>query len=210
MGRRRQGSRTDSGHNTATTMRIVGGDLRGRKIIYAGDRVVRPMKDRTREAVFNLIGPTVKDTHVIDLFAGTGAMALESCSRGATSGTLIERHVPSAQNIQENFAILSLEDVCELFCANVFLWSRTEIVNLPRKRWLIFCCPPYQFFTEKRDELIELLHRLAEAAPPDSLLVVEAETPFDFAVLKLPGEWKTRCYRPAEVGILDLNPTTSN
>ena len=207
MGRRRQNVKTDSNQNSATTMRIVGGSFRGRKIIYAGDRVVRPMKDRTREAVFNLIGPTVKGTHVIDLFAGTGAMALESCSRGASSGTLIERHVPSANTIRENFSILGLHEVCELFCANVFLWSRKGIANLPNKRWLIFCCPPYSFFTEKLDELIDLLHDLAKNAPADSLLVVEAEIPFDFADLKLPGEWKTRTYRPAEVGILDLNPT---
>ena len=210
MGRRRQDRKTDPNQNTATTMRIVGGSFRGRKIIYAGDRVVRPMKDRTREAVFNLIGPTVKGTHVIDLFAGTGAMALESCSRGATSGTLIERHVPSANTIRENFDILDLNDVCELCCANVFLWSRKGIASLPNKRWLIFCCPPYSFFTEKLDELIELLHGLAKSAPPGSLLVVEAEVPFDFADLKLTGEWKTRTYRPAEVGILDLNPTADD
>src|SRR5690349_8416360 len=54
-------------------VRIIGGTMRGRTIEYSGDPRTRPMKDRTREAVYNLVGPSVKGTHAIDLFAGTGA-----------------------------------------------------------------------------------------------------------------------------------------
>ena len=75
-------------------LRIVGGKFRGRQIEYSGDPVTRPMKDNIREALFNLVGGWVKEKIVFDLFAGTGAMALEALSRGATKAFLIERHIP--------------------------------------------------------------------------------------------------------------------
>src|SRR5262245_7614130 len=64
-------------------LRIIGGTLRHRKLLYSGDQRTRPMKDRVREAVFNLVGPDVVGQHAIDLFAGTGALGFEAISRGA-------------------------------------------------------------------------------------------------------------------------------
>ncbi len=61
-----------------TVLRIIGGVHRGRKLEYSGDPRTRPMKDRVREAVFNLLGPDVAGKYVIDLFAGTGALGLEA------------------------------------------------------------------------------------------------------------------------------------
>src|SRR5688500_14918022 len=58
----------------AAELRIIGGKWRRRKLAYHGDLVTRPMKDRVREAMFNLIGPSVVGTHALDLFAGTGAL----------------------------------------------------------------------------------------------------------------------------------------
>ena len=66
-------------------LRIIGGRLRGRKLHYSGDLRTRPMKDRLREAIFNLIGPAIRGKHAVDLFAGTGALALEA-SAAAPSG----------------------------------------------------------------------------------------------------------------------------
>ena len=59
------------GWSAPVGLRIIGGQFRGRKLQYSGDPRVRPMKDRVREAVFNLVGPDVRATHAIDLFAGT-------------------------------------------------------------------------------------------------------------------------------------------
>jgi 16S rRNA (guanine966-N2)-methyltransferase len=56
-------------------LRVIGGSYRGRRLHYTGDFRTRPMKDRLREAVFNLLGREVAGKHAIDLFAGTGALA---------------------------------------------------------------------------------------------------------------------------------------
>ena len=91
-------------------MRIIGGTFRGRRLRYHGDPVVRPMKHRTRESIFNLVSTECAGRHAIDLFAGTGALGLEALSRGAASATFIEKHVPSARIVEENIRTLGVED----------------------------------------------------------------------------------------------------
>ena len=97
------GSRKGKSNESAvgTELRIVGGRYRGSKLRYHGDPVTRPMKDRVREAIFNLIGMEVEGKHAIDLFAGTGALGLESLSRGASGATFIEKHVPTARVVKK-------------------------------------------------------------------------------------------------------------
>src|SRR5271154_4383856 len=87
-------------------LRIIGGRFRGRKLEYSGDPRTRPMKDRVREALFNLLSTAVKGKVAIDLFAGTGALGLEALSRGAARAVFIERHRPTAQTIGRNAAAL--------------------------------------------------------------------------------------------------------
>ncbi len=162
------------------------------------------MKDRTREAVFNLLGPGVKAMHVWDLFAGTGAMGLEAISRGAAAATLFERHIGTAKLIAQNVATLGLQDRVRIIRGDVFKAIERELETQSASPaphpWLIFCCPPYAFYDEQLDALGSLLGQLREAAPPGSLVVVEAALPFDFATL-WPGEWSGRDYPPATIGI---------
>ena len=96
----------------AATLRIIGGKFSRRRLKYTGDPRTRPMKDRVREALFNLVGPSVIGSHAIDLFAGTGALGLEALSRGAARATFIERHYPTADTIKENIASLDVGSAC--------------------------------------------------------------------------------------------------
>ena len=64
-------------------MRIIGGELKGRKLLSARGHHTRPTADRTREAIFNILGSRVHGAMVLDLFAGTGALGFEALSRGA-------------------------------------------------------------------------------------------------------------------------------
>ena len=87
------------------------------------------MKDRIRESVFNLIGPLVKGRHAVDLFAGTGALAFESLSRGAVSATLIEVHFPTARVTRRNIAVLEekekgISERIHLTTTDVFFWGK--------------------------------------------------------------------------------------
>ncbi|MGD9633781.1 MAG: RsmD family RNA methyltransferase [Pirellulales bacterium] len=191
-----------------TELRIIGGTFRGRRLRYHGDPIVRPMKHRVREAIFNLISTESTGRHVIDLFSGTGALGLEALSRGAASATFIERHVPSAQIVEQNVAELGVADRVTLCVTSAFLWCKRDLDSPqdgpPRDLpWLVFCSPPYSFFVERQEETLDLIQRVADAAPPGSTLVIESDERFDFELLAGGDltKWDVREYPPARVGI---------
>jgi len=210
-------------------LRIIGGHFRGSKLRYHGDLVTRPMKERVREAIFNLVSVETKGKHAIDLFAGTGALGLEALSRGAVSATFIEKHIPTARVIEENIAALGVEDRTELLMTSAFLWGKRDLPQVEAGKrkaeerpdapaashlpptdlpWLVFCSPPYVFFVDREDDMLSLITAVLQHAPPGSVLMVEADERFDFD--RLPGGmrkekrgdgWDVRKYFPAFVGV---------
>lgn len=166
------------------------------------------MKDRVREALFNLLGPDVRGKHAIDLFAGTGALGFEAISRGAARATLIERHFPTARVIRQNMADLGVESQCHVFAADAFLWFRQQQASNPDllagQPWLILCSPPFDFFVDRLPEMHRLLAELLRAAPVTSLMAVEADQRFDWTTLQDLGDWDIRRYPPALLGILEV------
>jgi len=195
----------------ATELRIIGGTLRGRKVHFSGLAHIRPMKDRVREAVFNLVGPDVKGKLAIDLFAGTGALGLEAISRGATTAIFVEQHFPSADLVRKNAQELGVAETCQVAAADVFHWARRHLPT-SGPPWLVFCSPPYVLYRDRREDMLQLIATVLERAPSDSLIVVEADEQFDFASLPLAERWDVRHYPPAIVGLyrktdVDRGPT---
>lgn len=195
---RRSDPRND--HPVDNAPRIIGGSLRGRKLIFTGDPRTRPMKDRVREALFNCLADDVRGKHAIDLFAGTGALGLEAISRGAISATLVERHFPTAELIRQNARSLGVEPQCTVLPANTLLWSK-RLPVLPAKPWIVFCSPPYDFYVSSQLEMLDILGILIETALPKSIFCVEADQRFDFKLLPTAEQWEIRTYPPAVVGL---------
>ncbi len=123
------------------SIRIVGGGLRGRRI-QVPDRGVRPTSDRTREAVFDVLGPrAVSDTRVLDLYAGTGALGIEALSRGAREAHFVEGSRPVARALRENLARLGLQERATVHEADL---SGIELPpEAPGPFDLVFLDPPY-------------------------------------------------------------------
>ena len=166
------------------------------------------MKHRTREAIFNLVSTECDGKHAIDLFAGTGALGLEALSRGAASATFIEKHVPSARIVESNIRTLGVEDRAILLVTSAFLWGKRDLPAAAAggPPWLVFCSPPYAFYNERQEELFDLIRRIQEHAPAGSILIVEAEAPFDMGVFHSDEnsdlrKWDVRAYSPAIIGI---------
>lgn len=207
MPKRRRGKSRDehaapsSRRGLSPRLRIVGGRFRGRLLAYHGDPRTRPMKDRTREAVFNLLGPAVKGMLAVDLFAGTGALGLEALSRGAARAFFVERHVPTLKVLRQNVDTLEVGDVAQMVSADAFHWARRPALPTATP-WLVFCSPPYDFFVERESDMLALIETLLKAAPPGSLLVVESDRRFDTA--RLPAaDWDVREYPPAVIAIAE-------
>jgi 16S rRNA (guanine966-N2)-methyltransferase len=166
------------------------------------------MKDRLRETVFNLLGPAVKGKHAVDLFAGTGALGLEAISRGAVRATLLEQHYPTAQCLAENVAALGVDAQVELVTGNVFIRTLWQD-RLGEAPWLVFSSPPYAFYVDRQEEMLDLLGWLMKTAPAESIFVVESDERFDFGLLPDPPSWRIRTYRPALIGICHKSPDGS-
>jgi len=158
------------------------------------------MKERVREAIFNLLGPAVQGKHALDLFAGTGALGLEALSRGAARATLFEQHFPTAEIIRQNVATLDVGDRTQIVTGDVFLWQRHQ-GELGPEPWCVFCSPPYDFYVQRSERMLQLIGELMQAAPPESLFVVESDNRFDFRTLPDAEHWDVRPYPPAVVGI---------
>jgi 16S rRNA (guanine966-N2)-methyltransferase len=187
----------------AATLRIIGGKFGRRRLKYTGDPRTRPMKDRVREALFNLVGPSVIGSHAIDLFAGTGALGLEALSRGAARATFIERHYPTADTIKENVASLDVGEISRVTTGDTFLFVR-KLPDMGPEPWVVFCSPPYDLYVDRADDVRLMIERLMAAAPAGSTFVIESDQRFEIESLPTAGrevEWDVRNYPPARVGI---------
>lgn len=88
------------------SLRIIGGQWRGRKLSFPVVEGLRPTGDRIRETLFNWLAPEIEGAHCLDLFAGSGALGLEALSRGAASCTFIENNRQAANTIRSHLQTL--------------------------------------------------------------------------------------------------------
>jgi 16S rRNA (guanine966-N2)-methyltransferase len=145
-------------------LRIVAGELGGRRLATPPRRsaAVRPTSDRVREALFSILGD-VRDTRVLDLFCGTGALGLEALSRGAAQATLVDTHTALARR---NVADLGVGERCQVVRAD----ARAFLRRTRRAFDLVFCDPPYRLADRLEGDLDSLIpKRLA----PGGRLIVE-------------------------------------
>jgi 16S rRNA (guanine966-N2)-methyltransferase len=131
------------------SLRIVAGELGGRRLPAGPPAGERPTAERTREAVFSMLGPLAGE-RVLELYCGTGAYALEALSRGAAGATLVDLEVgPAAENAEA----LGVSARCSIERADALRWlggggSRFD---------LVFCDPPYRLADRLGGELDKLL-----------------------------------------------------
>jgi 16S rRNA (guanine(966)-N(2))-methyltransferase RsmD len=134
-------------------LRVVAGELKGRRLQGPPRRsaAVRPTADRVREALFSILGD-VRGAAVLDLFCGTGALAIEAISRGARHATLIDIHTGLARR---NVSALGVGDRCEIVRSD----ARAYLRRTRRAFDLIFCDPPYRLADRLLGELDSLIDR---------------------------------------------------
>jgi len=162
------------------------------------------MKDRVREAVFNLLGPNIRGKHVFDVFAGTGAIGLEALSRGAAHATFVEQHFPTANIIRDNARSLGAEKQISIVPGNAFIWGRRLPVE--QRPWVVFISPPWDFFLERATDMQTLIANVQAGLPPESTLVVEADERFDVGSLPQADGWDVRVYPPAVLAFWQSPP----
>ena len=123
-------------------MRIVGGTLGGRVLRAPAGAATRPTSEKVREALFQILAARVDvdGAHVLDLFAGSGALGIEALSRGAAHVTFVDRGKPALAAIRENLAALALADRATILATDAV----AAAARSPVEPWrIVFVDPPY-------------------------------------------------------------------
>lgn len=182
--------------------RIIGGELKGKRLPFTPDGRTRPMKDRVREVLFDLVGPAVKNALAIDLFAGSGALGFEAVSRGAAAAVLAERHFPTADQLKKTAANLGIAGCVDVRPGDVLLWAKRMPPLDASRPWVVFFSPPWAMFHERTADLMALIELFRQSAPVGSRLVVEADDTFAAASLPAAEQWTCRPLPPAMLYLL--------
>lgn len=150
-------------------MRIISGQLRGRRLFSTSGNHTRPTSDKVREAIFNILSSRIGATAVLDLFAGTGALGIEAASRGAAAIVCIDNSPAAVRTIQKNISAVSIESIVK-----IIKWDISRNLNCIRSPEpiydLIFMDPPYE--TGLVTKALKNLH-LSQSVKQGATLVVE-------------------------------------
>ena len=166
------------------SVRIIGGELRSRKISFPDAAGLRPSADRVRETLFNWLQMAIPAARVLDLFAGSGALGFEAASRGASSVVMVEKAKVAANALRDNRDALATTAV-QIIEADALIWLRRDA---GKQRFdLVFLDPPFD-----ANQHYEAAYTLAESGclAPGALVYIESAEPLDEAML--PSNWTGR------------------
>lgn len=187
-------------------MRIITGTAKGIKLKTLEGDATRPTSERVKEAVFSMIQFDIEGRDVLDLFAGSGQLALEAVSRGARSAVLVDRSRAAVRIIKENVAKARMEDACSVIEADFLNF----LLHSAKKKYdIIFLDPPYaqKMYVPALRAMLD-----ADLLKPTSLIICESgeDTVFEgdaalaskFEVVKQSKYSKTfiTVFRPAKKG----------
>ncbi len=152
-------------------MRILGGDARGMKLLSPKGMKTRPMNARVKEALFNILGSSIEDAVVLDLFAGSGSLGLEALSRGAKECHFVERGSHALPVLQANLEKIGYQDKGRIIKADAFSISPL----LGEKKFDLFILdPPYHYIDKpiSRRKFLEFLARLTQKNASRDVMMV--------------------------------------
>jgi len=166
-------------------MRIIGGNLKGKKILNPIDKSTRPLKDLVRESVFNIIEHSknefvnLNSAKVLDLFSGTGSFGIECISRGAEKVIFFENYLNSIKVLKKNLDLLKLNKYSKIVEEDVYNISQ---LNISYKKFdLIFLDPPFK--DNKINLLIKIIKNM-KITSKKSLIIIHRNKKIDEDISK--------------------------
>jgi 16S rRNA (guanine966-N2)-methyltransferase len=129
-------------------MRIISGNFKGKKILLPKDKLTRPLKDLTKESIFNilkhskLLNIELENSNILDLFSGVGSFGLECLSRGAKNVTFLESYKEVLNILKKNIYNLNQQNQTKVIEKDIFSENTLKLIN--DKFDIIFMDPPYK------------------------------------------------------------------
>jgi 16S rRNA (guanine(966)-N(2))-methyltransferase RsmD len=163
-------------------MRVITGEAKGRKLKTVPGDTTRPITDRTKEALFSILGDWIVEARVLDLFAGTGAVGIEALSRGAAHATFVEKSRPATRTIGDNLRLTGLAGRAMVKAEDVFRFL-TSMQPPPEPFDLIYIAPPqYQQLWATAVQTLD--QRLGPWLLPDGAVIAQIH-PVEYEELAL-------------------------
>ncbi|HEX5244936.1 MAG TPA: 16S rRNA (guanine(966)-N(2))-methyltransferase RsmD [Tepidisphaeraceae bacterium] len=143
-------------------MRIIAGKHRGRKLLPPEGDLTRPITDRVKQSLFDILQPRLAGSRVYDCFAGTGSMGLECLSRDTVTVSFFEADRSALSRLQRNIEAIDAKDRATIVRGDLFQWFDRQAALVDEARIdLVFLDPPYRFLTERPQDLKHLALRMA-------------------------------------------------
>ena len=161
-------------------MRIISGQYKGKKILEPLDKNTRPLKDLTKESIFNIIKHSNKlnfnlnNSNILDLFSGVGSFGLEALSRNANFVTFVENYLSVVKILKENIKNLNLNQKTKIIEKDIL--SNFNLAELNQKYDLIFIDPP---FKEKKIKHLILNIYKSEILNSNGILIIHRNRKWD-------------------------------
>ncbi|MCV6589200.1 MAG: 16S rRNA (guanine(966)-N(2))-methyltransferase RsmD [Marinobacterium sp.] len=174
-----------------STLRIVGGQWRGRKIPFPAIDGLRPTPDRVRETLFNWLQSQIAGAHCLDLYTGSGALGLEALSRGAASCTFVDRDSQVIRQLGDNLKLLGSGDA-ELVQAGADQWLAMQSAASRRPFDIVFMDPPF-----RQNRVAADCALLAEKGLLADSAIVYVETESDLTDPGVPVTWHEHRHKKA-------------
>src|SRR5437763_6584059 len=171
-----------------TEIRIVAGNLRGRKVLCSVNPRLMPTPQRVREALFSILGDAVPGRPFFDVFAGTGVVGLEALSREASRVTFLERDFRSAADLDKHLIKFGVKNRASILRGDVYRWA--DRWQPPAEPVNVFLSPPFEDFENKLPEMVQLLADLQRKLHPGSVLILQSERTWDLDKLPAKDEWE--------------------
>jgi len=151
-------------------VRVIAGTAGGLRLDTPPGLGTRPITDRVKESLFGSLGPDLEGARVLDLYGGSGAMAIEALSRGAASAVIVERDAKAAAVIRSNLAHTHFDDRARVEQADVRAFLRRPGAAPDAEFTLVFCDPPYDVPTAEVEQDLAILG--AGWVAPGALVVI--------------------------------------
>lgn len=155
-------------------MRVISGKAKGRKLKMVPGDTTRPILDRHKESLFNILGPFVRNSHWLDLFAGTGQVGIEALSRGAESVVFIDLARQAVRTIQDNLRTTQLTDGAQVLQTDALGYLNRQAKADEAAFDVIYIAPP-QYKRLWVDALTLVDQQLDSLLVDDGLVIVQID-----------------------------------
>jgi 16S rRNA (guanine(966)-N(2))-methyltransferase RsmD len=160
-------------------LRVIAGTAKGRKLQMPPGEGTRPVMDKVKQAVFNILGADIEEATFLDLFAGSGSVGIEALSRGAARATFVEKNALAVRTIQANLTLTGFGTQARVVRSDVFIYLHND----PREGFdFIYIAPPQ--YQDLWSETLKALDARPNWVNPDGLAIVQID-PREFADLPL-------------------------